>query len=223
MAEQAAFPSFKRHPLEGLAIHHVRYAEALLDIGRAREARAIMSSIETIGGEPFVVQDTKHVAVDMSQPDRARVWARLGDVPRAMHWWNELPEPLDSLDDKLDVLVTLTGALARAQVALPNRHLFTQQREDEERWYRIVSVFAAVGEYDGQMSRLGPLERARSLEQLQRLSQSIDDPRQKSRAYAAIARRMLEAGMPRAALAISAKARPGDQVVNLAKAVERYL
>jgi tetratricopeptide (TPR) repeat protein len=212
-AERSAFPRFKRAALEGLAIHHVRYALAFMDIGDFDTARAIMSSIESVGGEKFKDDSSESVADDRSARERAIAWARLGDADRAIAWWEKLPEEMSELETKLQTLLEMTAHLSRLGKRMPSSERIGHRRaEDAQRWSRMTEVYVAIGEYDSLARTSNRWRRGNTLDAISDRAGLIDDPNQRSLAYERIAERMIEIGMPRTAMSVAARCQPVEQV-----------
>lgn len=221
--EYESFPKFKRHPLEGLAVHHVRYATAFFDIGKPEQARQIMEAIETLRGERFKDGTSEATADDDSEADRALLWARLGDTERALRWWDKLPEDMSELETKFRLLSRITAELSRTAQTSPVLEPLSRQRDvDAPRWLRMASVFAAIGAYDGATESRSRLQQARTLSDIGEKARKIDSPEQRSNANAHIAERYLDIGMPRAALSLAGLCQPVDQIQILKRAVELY-
>ncbi|MDR5809079.1 hypothetical protein [Caballeronia sp. LZ019] len=224
-AEHAAFPGFPRVPSEGLAIHHVRYARAFIDIGAPDEARPIMQSIETMQPERYTVGNIVQTADDNSARERALAWASLGNTEAAIRWWSKLPEAMDSLNDKLLLLTNVRTGLVNAGVPAtpPRALLYLNHPEDAGRWERITAVFISLGEFDAEKASLSASQRFARLCEIDKRAALIDDPAQQSRARALVAERLIDAGMLRAGLAIAAQCRPVDHVEIVRMAASRFL
>jgi hypothetical protein len=206
--------------LDGLAIHHVRYARAFADIGLLEEARAVMLQIENVRGEPYENQ----TALDNSAPDRAILWLAsanpgghsAGGTNCPREWGASMKSSICS-----QRLVRHLRRWAPNRRSEPTMTFFSGQTS-------IVGFTSLLG-FPRSVTPTGCAtdyphsDVPAYYKQLQSSLERIDDPHQKSRGHAAVAIRFFNEGVPRIGLANAERALPADQMRRaLAKAVELY-
>ena len=202
-ADLLAFNSRQRKPIEGLRIHYVRYAEALVALGDPNRARTLLRIAEALPLEKE--GDTTYS--DFSGPDRALLWARLGEVEKAIALARDNADTRESLFGDIGRLLTRVvdeEALKKASATVTDPLGRT----------RLI-----VGSLTGNPS--STLHR-QALRELVEQAQLVTDPRIKSALLAEIAKGWIRAGSFRRALEIGATTRSHDFLDVIAEMVSRF-
>jgi hypothetical protein len=182
-ADFRAFNSRPREPLEGLRIHFVRYAAAMFVLGKPDRARSILEMAEALPLER--VGDTTYS--DFSAPDRAVLWARLGNTEKAVSLAREHAENNENL-------LRDVGRLLRKAVGATTFQKAAENIADPLERTRLI-----VGSLVWDSNSLSNLQVLRDLTSN---AQSIIDPQAKSETLAEIAKGWIRAGSYRKALEI---------------------
>jgi hypothetical protein len=202
-ADLLAFNSRQRKPIEGLRIHYVRYAEALVALGDPDRARTLLHMAEAL---PLEKEDDTTYS-DFSGPDRALLWARLGEVEKAITLAQDDADTHESLFGDIGRLLTSVigeDALKNAAATVTDPLSRT----------RLI-----VGSLTGNPSSILHQQILRDLDAQ---TQLVIDPRIKSALLAEIAKGWIRAGSFRRALDIGATTRSHDFLDVVAEMVSRF-
>lgn len=203
-SEVAVFLSRPKDPTAGSAKLLTDAATVLLTLGAQSESRALLDRIETL--PPDRVDTT--VYQDFSMPDRALLFARLGDIKSALRWWSN-SRGLSDYSQEIDAY----GLLQRivAAYSAPSEGFVLPGVSNSQ----PAAVRIELGRLD-QQPLTDAVASGRRLQRAALLATKVYDPEHRSRLNRDIGLAFLRARLPRAAVELSRRCLPQDRVYLLA-------
>jgi hypothetical protein len=211
-AALASFPTLPRSPAEGRAEHLAAAAGTYLDLKEPQETRRLLTSIENLPKE----LERGDLWDDNSPPDRAMVWARLGDTSRAIEWWKKA-RTVARMSDEGDWYALLQRITTTAIIAGGIQPTLDSVRapNTSESAETVAGIRIELGKIAARRS-VAPIEAGRLLQLASFRATPIYDPSQRSAILRDIGFAYLEHGFPRLATATARRCQPKDRLYLLA-------